>query len=85
MAITEQEIEGAARRLCVIRGIEPDGLVGHGAEPNAQGFAPAVWLQSPAWRLVVREIEAHLQMVEALTPPERGPLTVFGTPTMQEF
>lgn len=89
--MNEKEIEAAARRLCAIRGIDPEVMVGHGAEPNAQGHVPAVWLHSPAWRRLVPEIVAHLQVTEALRPPvvaygdqwpERA-LTVFGTPTVE--
>lgn len=59
-------IETAARKLCALQGVDPDSLVGHGAEPDERGLVPLVWLQSPAWTRVAPRILAHLKVREAL-------------------
>lgn len=64
--MTDEQIEAAARKLCEIRGIDPDKRVGHGAEPDANGMVPAVMLYSPAWRLVAREVSAFYQVAQAI-------------------
>lgn len=64
--MTDEQIEVAARKLCEIRGIDPDRRVGHGAEPDANGLVPAVLLYSPAWRLVAREVTSFYQVAQAI-------------------
>jgi hypothetical protein len=64
--MTDEQIEAAARKLCEIRGIDPEKRIGHGAEPNADGMVPAVILYSPAWRLVAREVGAFYQVAQAI-------------------
>jgi hypothetical protein len=59
-------IEQVARRLCEIRGIDPDQPTPHGAEPALNGYAPAILLYSPAWTRVVNEVRSRLEMDEAL-------------------
>lgn len=36
--LTEEQIEVAARKLCELRGIDPDAMVGHGADPSPSGL-----------------------------------------------
>ena len=80
MKLTEEQLERAGRALCRERGVDPDGLVGHGPPPTAQGLVHAVLLQSPAWRLAAREIEGFLALARAIdeglrdgnTPVEQG-------------
>jgi len=64
--MNDQQLETAARKLCEIRGIDPERTVGHGAEPDANGHVPAVMLYSPAWHLVAREIIAFYQVAQAV-------------------
>ena len=55
--MTDRQKEVAARALCKARGREPDHMMGHGADPSPDGSVPGVWLQSPVWCRVLREIE----------------------------
>lgn len=64
--MTESQIEFAARKLCELRGINPDEIVGHEAEPDANGFVLAVLCHSPAWTLVRKEIIVHQQISDAI-------------------
>lgn len=64
--MTDEQLEAAARKLCEIRGIDPDRQIGHGAPPNANGAVPAVMLYSPAWRLAASEIMGFYQVAKAL-------------------
>lgn len=64
--MTEQQIEAAARKLCEIRGIDPDRMVPHGAPPNDHGYVPAVLLHSPAWRMAVSEVRNFYQLAKAV-------------------
>ncbi|MHB8388006.1 MAG: hypothetical protein ACYDBH_00325 [Acidobacteriaceae bacterium] len=59
-------LEAAARKLCELRGIDPDARVGHGAGPDARGFIPAVMVWSSAWQLVAQEISAWEQLAEVV-------------------
>ena len=47
-----------ARELCRLRGIDPDMIVAHGADPSPDGVVHDVVLYSPAWVRALREIEA---------------------------
>lgn len=64
--MTEQQIEAAARKLCELRGIDPDHLISHGAPPSDMGYVPAVLLHSPAWRLVASEVQKFYEMAMAV-------------------
>jgi len=64
--MNEQTIERAARKLCELRGINPDQMIPHGAQPDARGFVPAVLCHSPAWVLVSKEVRACLQVDTAI-------------------
>jgi hypothetical protein len=64
--MTEEQLEAAARKLCEIRGIDPDKSVPHGAPPNDMGYVPSVLLYAPAWRLVASEIRNFYQIAQAL-------------------
>lgn len=55
--MNDKQLESAARRLCELRGIDPDYQVAHGADPGPDGFVPGVLLYSPAWMRAKREIE----------------------------
>lgn len=59
--------ERVARKLCELRGIDPEQSVAHGCDPDS-GAGITLWrLQSsPAWELVAREVRAALQMREAI-------------------
>lgn len=52
--------EAAARRLCELRGIEPDQFVGHEVEGSG------MWHSSPRWWLVADEVMAYHQCAIAL-------------------
>lgn len=55
--MNEEQLEKAARKLCVLRGIDPDQLISHGAPANEHGFVPAICLWSPSWKLVAGELK----------------------------
>lgn len=64
--MTDEQIKAAARRLCELRGQDPDAMVIHGPKPDQFGFAPAVAMQSPMWVLTLDEIQDHLRVREAV-------------------
>ena len=64
--MTEQQIEAAARKLCEIRGVNPDARVAHGAPPNENGIVHAVLVYSPYWRVVAREVLSFYQVAQAV-------------------
>lgn len=64
--INESTIEQAARVLCRSRGVDPNHLLAHTAEPNPSGIVPGVILRSPAWVLARTEIVAYLQVEDAI-------------------
>lgn len=75
MIYDEKHVEKIARRLCEIRGIDPDAMVPHGADPDERGIAPAVLLRSPAWTRAAREVRARVDMDLAFgvgLPPARS-------------
>ena len=70
--MTEQQLEAAARKLCEIRGINPEASVSHGAEPDSRGFVHAVMLYSPAWRIVAQEVLSFYQVAQAVDHATQG-------------
>ena len=64
--MNDERKERIARNLCKIRGIDPDAMIGHEAPPNAQGFVPAVYMQSPAWTRILIEVDEHIQIHDAI-------------------
>ena len=50
----DEYVEAVARRLCELRGMDPDG------------FVPDILLYSPRWTLVANEVRARMQLDEAL-------------------
>lgn len=66
MTLTTEQLQQAARKLCQLRGHDPDRMIGHGAPPDANGIVPAVMLHSPAWRFAMKEIEDLMQVAEAI-------------------
>lgn len=57
--MSEQQKKVAAIELCRLRGIDPNERVGQGADPDSNGFIPAIQLYSYAWQRAIREIEAQ--------------------------
>lgn len=72
--MTEQQLEAAARKLCELRGLDPDQRVSHGAPPNNMGYVPAVLLYSPRWQMVAGEIRGFYQIAQALDSVLSGDL-----------
>ncbi|MCA9368275.1 hypothetical protein KC887_08555 [Candidatus Kaiserbacteria bacterium] len=64
--MTDAQKEAAARELCRLRGVDPESMVGHSAEPDSRGFVPDIYLMSPAWRIAIAEIAAREQLDAAL-------------------
>jgi len=62
----DEMLDNAAKRLCEIRGIDPDVMVGHSADPNPDGSVNAVYLKSPAWTRVRRELVSFSEIAECL-------------------
>lgn len=58
--MTEQQLEAAARHLCALRGVNPDGMM------VAQASRDLVHRTWPAWRQAALEIQQHLQVQEAI-------------------
>lgn len=58
-ALTEEQLEIAARKYCELAGVDPDKSVAHGADPDENGMVPAICLYSPQWKRVAREIAQH--------------------------
>lgn len=61
--MTPDQLEQAARKLCAIRGLNPDQMLEHGAPPDERGY---VLLHSPQWKLIAAEIRAFYQVAEAI-------------------
>lgn len=60
--LTDDQLEKAARAYCASAGLDPDEKVGHGAPPSSDGWAPAVLMYSPRWRIVADELlDLHLR------------------------
>lgn len=64
--MTPDQLEATARKLCEIRGIDPDSLVSTSPPPTTHGYMPAVLLTIPAWRIAADEVNAMYQVVRAL-------------------
>ena len=64
--MTDEQLEAAARKLCEIRGIEPDRVVPVSPPPTTMGYVPAVALALPAWREAQAEILGFYQVAKAL-------------------
>jgi hypothetical protein len=60
------QLERAARRLCKLRGVDPEMRVAHGADPDHNGHIPCVLLYSPMWTRLAREVREHWELTEAL-------------------
>lgn len=73
--LTEEQLEKAARKLCELRGVDPDKRVAHGAPPNSMGYVPAICMYSPAWTLVASEVRNFWNLIAAIdfvTSPEEA-------------
>lgn len=74
--MNSMQVELAARELCRLRGLDPDQSVGHADDPDENGIVMDVWLHSPAWTRVAREVVAWDQVRQAVEaageamPPE---------------
>jgi len=64
--MNNEKLEIAARKLCALRGIDPDELVTHGADPDPDGYCPAIAIKSKRWSRVAREIRKQLEITEAI-------------------
>lgn len=60
-----RDVERVAREYCRLIGVDPDTMIGHGAEPDANGFVPAVMCYSPRWQLIARRVEDEAAMRKA--------------------
>lgn len=59
--------ERIARKLCEIRGLNPDEWIAHGADPNPSGFVPAILLHSARYlRMAKLEVIPALQLQAAI-------------------
>lgn len=58
--------ERIARRLCELRKQDPDQWISHGADPDANGFVPAICLHSPLYKRVAIQVQDALLLHEAI-------------------
>lgn len=72
--LTPAQLKAAARALCKARGIDPDGQVLQMPDPDPSGRQQAPALQSPAWRLMAKEIRRFEQVQEAVARAASLPL-----------
>jgi hypothetical protein len=70
MTHDEARVEVVARRLCELRDIDPDAMVPHGAEPDANGIMTLGILYSPAWQRMALEVRRRMEMDAALAGQE---------------
>lgn len=64
--MTSEQIEKAARKLCELRGIDPDRQVSLDAKPNKDGSVCDVMLLGQAWQRAAVEIVAANQVAQAI-------------------
>lgn len=62
----DEALENAARHYCGKMGADPDRMIGHGAEPNEQGYVPAIMMYSAQWQLVAKQLKSAIIMAEAV-------------------
>ncbi len=67
--LTPDQLEAAARRLCKLRGIDPDKVHRHTMKSPINGDKYAV--ETVAWEWTANEITARLQMDDALAGIEQ--------------
>jgi hypothetical protein len=65
--MNDKQLESAARRLCDLRGLDPDEKVWHGADPDEHGRVPGIAIQSSRWRRAAREITVWNDLRTAYT------------------
>jgi hypothetical protein len=63
--MTDEQVERVAREWCRLAGVDPDTLVGHGADADARGFVPDVWMHSPRWTRVASAVRERDRMDRA--------------------
>ncbi len=69
--MTDEQLEPAARRLCEIRGIDPEGA----GELKYRCFEGDYgWYSEPRWMALLPELRAHLEREQALRE------TIWGQP-----
>jgi len=65
--MTREQKELIAKKLCEKRGIDPYWMTPHGPPPNPDGSVNAVLCHSPAWKLMLSEIDRYLELTEAIS------------------
>lgn len=78
--INESVVERAAKVLCKSRGIDPNHMIPHTADPNPNGLVPGIILRSPAWVLARTEIVHYLEVEDAIHTVDMKYATEFGVP-----
>lgn len=58
-------LEIVARRVCELRGLDPDKSIPHGAAPDEHGVVLAILLHSPRWMLVAAEVKTWWEIQTA--------------------
>jgi len=64
-AMSEKELETAARYYCRLQGLDPDESVGQNSEPDAGVFIDVIWY-GPRWRRFVKMIRQHAALDSAI-------------------
>lgn len=60
--MTPEQIEVAARKLCELRRVDPDAIVGVRTQPLGSGM----YHTTSRWRNAAEEITEHLEIQEAI-------------------
>jgi hypothetical protein len=68
--MTEEKLKVAAYKLCELRGINPEHIVTHSADPEDEGYSPSLLIHTPVWQLMAQNLEQLSQALEALRSVE---------------
>lgn len=64
--LNDYQLEIAARRLCDLRGVDPDKQMCHGATSRDDGMTNLIAYYSPRWCLVAQEIRDFEALTESM-------------------
>jgi len=65
--LTPAQLEKAARGLCSLRGVDPDEIIAHDADPLPNGWCSEEVRYSPRWARAALEVAHHAQLHGAIS------------------